>query len=184
MMTTKGTFSCPLSDRNSHKLSTEITRVIQLREIERLVHVAHLVNVVPLIVQLHDERACVLTQQLHVIECVLEHIVVEIVDDVFEHVENGEPDEEWFHHFPHLCIQFDTIQILGIHGSPCHHIVPTLLDDSLAFIPCGGELHFHSFQPSRHQFAICRVCQQLVQVLLHSGIELCSILTQQLHIFE
>ena len=158
-MTTKGTFSCPLSDRNSHKLSTEIARVIQLREIERLVHVAHLVNVVPLIVQLHDERVCVLTQQPNVIECVLEHIVVEIVDDVFGHVENGKSDNEWFHHFPHLCIQFDTIQILGIHGSPYGHIVPMLLDGSFAFIPCGGELHFHSIQPSFHQFAICRVCQ-------------------------
>ena len=183
-MTTKGTFSCSLSDRNSHKLSTEIARIIQLREIERLVHVTYLVNVVPLIVQLHDERACVLTQQLHVIECDLEHIVVEILDDVFGHVENGKSDEEWFHHFPHLCIQFDTIQILGIHGSPYGHIVPMLLDDSFAFIPCGGELYFHSIQPSFHQFAICRVCQQLVQVLLHSGLGFGSFLIQQVHIFE
>ena len=40
----------------------------------------------------------VLSQLFPAIECVFEHIVVEIVDDVFGHVENGEPDEEWHHH--------------------------------------------------------------------------------------
>ena len=59
-----------------------------------------------------------------------------------------------------------------------------LLNDCLTFLPCCGELHLHSFQPSLHQFAIGGVCQQLVQVLLHGGLGLRSFLTQHVHIFE
>ena len=59
-----------------------------------------------------------------------------------------------------------------------------LLDDCLTFIPCVGELHFHSLQTSLHEFAIGGVCQQLVQVLLHGGLGLRSFLTQHVHIFE
>ena len=101
-----------------HEFTIEVARVIQLREVERLVHIAHLVNDVALVAQLYDERIRVLSQQLHVIECVLEHIVVEIVDDVLGHIENGKPDEEWLLYHAHRCIQLDTNQILGIHGSP------------------------------------------------------------------
>ena len=57
------------------------------------------------------------------------------------------------------------------------------LNDGLAFIPSVGKLHFHSFQPVLHEFAICQVSQQLVQVLLHSGLGICSFLTQLVHIF-
>ena len=38
-----------------HELPIEVISVIQFREVERLVHVAHLVNDVSAIVQLHDE---------------------------------------------------------------------------------------------------------------------------------
>ena len=148
-----------------HEFTIEVARVVQLREVERLVHVAHPVNDVALVAQLHDERICVLPQQLHVIECRFEHIVVEIVDDVFGHVENGEPDEEWLLYPAHRCVQLDANQILGIHGSPGNHIVSMLLNDGLAFIPCVSELHFHSFQSSLHEFSIGGVCQQLVQVI-------------------
>ena len=131
-----------------HEFSIEVTRVIQLREIERLVHIAHLVNDVTLVAQLYDERIRVLSQQFHVIECRLEHIVVEIVDNVLGHVENGEPDEEWLLHLAHRCIQLDADQILGIHGSSGNHIIPMLLNDCLAFIPCVSELHCFLLQPS------------------------------------
>ena len=73
---------------------------------------------VALVAQLYDERIRVLSQQFHVIECRLEHIVVEIVDDVFGHVENGKSDKERLLHLAHRCIQLDTNPILGIHGSP------------------------------------------------------------------
>ena len=136
------------------------------------------------IIQLYDERIHVLSQQLHVIECVLEHIVVEIVDNVLGHIQNGKPDEERLQHLAHWCIQFDADEILGIHGSPGDHVISMLLNDGLTFIPCVSELHFHSFQPSLHEFAIGRVCQQLVQVLLHSGLGFGSFLIQQVHIFE
>ena len=110
-------------------------------------------NDVSLVAQQHNERVRVLSQQLHAIECRLDHIVVEIVDDVLGHVENGEPDEEWLHHLAHRCVQLDTDQILGVHGS-CDHVMSMLLDDGLAFIPCVSELHFHSIQPSLHEFAM------------------------------
>ena len=142
-----------------HEFTIEVTRVVQLREVERLVHITHLVYDVTAIAQLYDERIRVLPQQLHVIECRLEHIVVEIVYDVFGHVENGEPDEEWILHLAHRCIQLDANQILGIHGSPGNHIIPMLLNDCLAFIPCVSELHFHSFQSSLNEFSIGGVCQ-------------------------
>ena len=77
-----------------HEFPIEVARAIQFREVERLVHIAHLVNDVALVAQLYDERIRVLSQQLHVIECGFEHIVVEIVYDVLEQVENGKPDEE------------------------------------------------------------------------------------------
>ena len=38
-----------------HEFTVEVARVVQLREIERLVHVAHLVNDVALVAQLYDE---------------------------------------------------------------------------------------------------------------------------------
>ena len=91
---------------------------------------------------------------------------------MFGHVENGKPDEEWFHNLSHRCIQFDTDQILGIHGSSYNHVISMFLNDCLSFISCGGKLHFHLFQPCLHEFDICRLCQQLVQVLLHSGLGL------------
>ena len=97
----------------------------------------------------------VLSQLFPAIECVFEHIVVEIVDDVFGHVENGEPDEEWLHNYLHLCIQLDTNQILGIYGDSRNIIISILLNNNLAFILCGGELYFHSFQFSLHEFALC-----------------------------
>ena len=50
-----------------YELSIEVARVIQLREVERLVHITHLVNDVALVAQLYDERIRVLSQQLHVI---------------------------------------------------------------------------------------------------------------------
>ena len=167
-----------------HELSIEVARVVQLREVERLVHVTHLVNDVALVAQLYDERVRVMSQQLHGNECVFEHIVVEIVDDVLGHIENGEPDEEWLLHLAHRCIQLDADQILGIHGSPSDHIISVLLNDCLTIIPCVGELHLHSFQPSLHEFAIGGVCQQLVEVLLHCGLGFGSFLTQHVHIFE
>ena len=137
-----------------HELSIEVTRVIQFREIKRLVHVTHFVNDVALVAQLHDERICVLSQQFHVIECVFEHIVVEVVDDVLGHIEDGQPNEERLLHLAHRCIQLDADQILGIHGGPIDHVISMLLDDGLTFIPYVSELHFHSFQPSLREFAI------------------------------
>ena len=131
-----------------HEFTIEVTRVIQLREVERLVHITHLVNDVAFVAQLYDERIYVLSQQLHVIKCRLEHIVVEIVDDVFGHIENDKPDKERLHHLAHRCIQLDADQILGIHGSPGNHIIPMLLNDGLAFIPCVSELHCFLLQPS------------------------------------
>ena len=141
-------------------------------------------NDVALVTQLHNERIRVLSQQFHVIECRLEHIVVEIVDDVFGHVENGKPDEERLLHLAHRCIQLDANQILGIHGSPSDHIISMLLNDGFAFIPRASELHFHSFQSSLHELVIGVVCQQLVEVLLHGGLGLRSFLTQHVHVFE
>ena len=38
-----------------HEFTIEVTRVIQFREVERLVHVTHLVNDVALVAQLYDE---------------------------------------------------------------------------------------------------------------------------------
>ena len=38
-----------------HELSIEVTRVIQFREVKRLVHVTHLVDDVALVTQLYDE---------------------------------------------------------------------------------------------------------------------------------
>ena len=55
----------------------------------------------------------------------------------------------------HRCIQLDTNQILGIHGDSRNIIISILLNNNLAFIPCGGELYFHSFQFSLHEFALC-----------------------------
>ena len=70
---------------------------------------------VALVAQLYDELILTLSQQLHVNECRLEHIVVEVVDDVLGHIENGKPDEEWLFYLAHRCIQLDADQILGIH---------------------------------------------------------------------
>ena len=130
-----------------HEFTIEVTRVVQLREVERLVHVAHLVDDVTAIAQLYDERIRVLPQQLYVIECRLEHIVVEIVDNVLGHVENGEPDEEWLLHLAHRCIQFEADQILGIHGSPGNHIVSMLLNDGLTSFHVLANFTFIRFNP-------------------------------------
>ena len=148
----KGTFSCQLHARSTSRVHVEVARVIQFREVKRLVHIAHLVNDVALVAQLYDERIYVLSQQFHVIECRLEHVVVEVVDVVFGHVENGKPDEEWLLHLAHRCVQLDADQILGIHGSPSDHIISMLLNDDLAFIPRVSELHFHLFQRG-HQWS-------------------------------
>ena len=164
-----------------HEFTIEVTRVVQFREVERLVHVTHLVDDVALVAQLYDERIRVLSQQLHVIECRLEHVVVEIVDDVLGHIENGKSDEERLLYLAHRCIQLDANQILRIHSSPSNHVISVLLNDDLTFIPCVSELHLHPFQPSLHEFAIGGVCQQLVQVLFYSGLGLGSFLTQHVH---
>ena len=58
------------------------------------------------------------------------------------------------------------------------------LNNGFTFISCGDKLHFHSFQPSLHEFAIGRVCQELVEILLHNGFGLRSFLTQNVHILE
>ena len=94
-----------------HELSIEVTRVIQFREIKRLVHITHLVDDVALVAQLYNERVCVLSQQLNVNECRLEYIVVEVVDDVLGHIEDGQPNEERLLHLAHRCIQLDANQI-------------------------------------------------------------------------
>ena len=180
----KGICSCPLHDRNTSRVLHRSSSCCPVLRSQTTVHIAHFVNDVALVAQLYDERICVLSQQLHVIECVLEHIVVEIVDDVLGHVENGEPDEEWLLHLSHRCIQLDADQILGIHGCSGDHVIPMLLDDGLTFIPRVSELHFHSLQSSLHEFGLGGVCQQLVQVLLHSGLGLGSFLTQHVDIFE
>ena len=168
----------------NHEFPIEVARVVQFREVERLIHVAHLVNDVVLVAQLYDERICVLSQQFHVIQCRLEHIVVEIVDDMLRHVGNGKPDEDWILDLAHRCIQLDADQILGIHGCSSDHVISMLLNDGFTFIPCVSELHLHPFQSSLHEFAIGRVCQQLVEVLLHSGLGFGSFLTQHVHVFE
>ena len=118
-----------------HEFTIEVARVIQFREIERFVHIAHLVNDVALVVQLYDERICVLSQQLNVIKCHLEHVVVEVVYDVLGHVENGKPDEEQLLHPAHRCIQLDADDILVVHGISINHILSMLLNYCLAFIP-------------------------------------------------
>ena len=38
-----------------HEFTIEVTRVVQLREVERLVHATHFVNDVALVAQLYDE---------------------------------------------------------------------------------------------------------------------------------
>ena len=38
-----------------HEFTIEVARIVQLREVERLVHVAHLVYDVTLVAQLYDE---------------------------------------------------------------------------------------------------------------------------------
>ena len=119
-------------------------------------------NDVAFVTQLYDERIRVLSQQLQVIKCVLEHIVVEIVDDVFGHVENGEPDEEWLLHPAHRCVQLDANQILGIHGCSGDHIVHMLLNDGFTSISRASEFYLHPLQSSLHELAIGRICQQLV----------------------
>ena len=55
-----------------HEFSIEVTRMVQLREVERHVHVAHLVNDVALVTQSHDERIAVLTKQFSNIDNLLE----------------------------------------------------------------------------------------------------------------
>ena len=144
-----------------YEFTVEVARVVQFREVERLVHIAHLVNNVSLVAQLYDERIRVLSQQLHVIECRFEHIVVEIVDYVLGHVENGKPDEEWLLDLAHRCVQLDADQIFGIHGSPSNHVIPMLLNDCIAFIPYCCELHFHSFQPSPQWSTGVRICHSI-----------------------
>ena len=96
----------------------------------------------------------VLSQQFHVIECRLEHVVVEIVDDVLRHVENGEPDEERLLHLVHRCVQLDANEILGIHGSPSDHNISVLLNDGFTFIPRISELHV---QPGPQQSTEVRI---------------------------
>ena len=73
-------------------------------------HLTHLVYNVTPATQLHDERVCVLSQQLHVIECVLEHVVVEIVDDMFGHIQNVKSDEEWFLNLSNRCLHLMPIK--------------------------------------------------------------------------
>ena len=42
--------------------SIEVARVIEFRKVKWLVHVAHLVNDVALVIQLYDKRICILSQ--------------------------------------------------------------------------------------------------------------------------
>ena len=88
-------------------------------------------------------------------ECGLDNIVVEIVYNVFGHAQKANLMKNGFTTFSHRFIPIDTDQILGLCGGSWDHIVPILLIDSLAFIPSGGELHFHSIQFSFHEFAMC-----------------------------
>ena len=112
-----------------HEFTIEVTHVIEFREIERLAHITHLVNDVALVAQLYDERICVLSQQFHVIECGLEHIVVEVVYDVFGHVQNGEPDEERRLHlrtgvFNLIPIRFSEYMVVpAIISYPCFSMI-------------------------------------------------------------
>ena len=147
-MTTKGTCSCQLHARNTSRVHHRSSWCYPTPRSQMTCTCRTSCKRCCPIIQLYDERIHVLPQQLHVIECVLEHIAVEIVDNVLGHIQNGEPDEERLQHLAHWCIQFDADEILGIHGCPGDHIVPMLLNDCLAFIPCGGELHLHSFQSS------------------------------------
>ena len=109
---------------------------------------------------------------------------IELVYDVFGHVQNDKSDEEWFHHLAHRCIQLDTNEILWIHGCSCNHIISMLLDDGLAFIPNDCQTSLSSVSGRSPQTCHRSSCQQLVQVLFHSGLGLCSFLTQHIHIFE
>ena len=102
---------------------------------------------------------------------------------MFGHFQNGKSDEIRLFDLAHRCIQLDTDQILGIHVGSGDHIVSMLLDDNLTFILCVSELHFHSFLSSFNKYAIGGICQQLVEVLLHSGIGLGSFLAYHVHIF-
>ena len=94
------------------------------------------------------------------------------------------PMKNGFSTLAHRCIQLDADQILGVHSCSGDHIISMLLNDCLAFIPRVSELHFHSFQSSLNQYAIGGVCQQLVQVLLHSGLGFGSFLTQHVDVLE
>ena len=82
------------------------------------------------VTQLHDEQIYVLSQSLNVIEYVYELIEVEIVYDVSGHIQNDKLDEEWFHHFPHMCIQLDTDEIIRKHDGSWDQVISALLDDS------------------------------------------------------
>ena len=146
-MREKGTCSCPLPVRNSLRVIHRSSSCCPTLR-NRMTCTSHTsYDYVTLATQLYDERVRVLSKQFHVIECFLEHIVVEIVYDVLGHVQNGKLDEERIHHLSHRCIQLDADQILGIHGCFCYHVISVLLNDGLAFIPCCGKLHFIRFNP-------------------------------------
>ena len=144
-----------------HEFTIEVTRFVQFQEIKRFVHIANLVNDVSPIIQLYDKRIRALPQKFHAIECRLEHLIVEIVDDVLGHIKNDKPDEERLHHLAYRCIQLNADEILGIHGCLGDHVISMLLNDCLTFILCVSELHFHPFQTSFHEFAIGGVCHSL-----------------------
>ena len=89
----------------------------------------------------------------------------------------------------HLLTARSNDQPLQVQGSLHHFNNCAISTQSSHVEQCGNdssrdELHFHSFQPSLYEFAIGGVCQQLVQVLLHSGLGLRSFLTQHVHILE
>ena len=123
----------------------EVDWVIKFREIESHVHVTHLVDDDALVTQQRDKEICVLVQQIYLFECLLERVVVEIVDEVLGHVKNGKPDEERLLYFGHRCIQLDADQNLLVLGCSGDHIISLLLKNGLVFIPRVGELHFYPF---------------------------------------
>ena len=51
----KGTCSYLFPARKVHELTIKVARVIQFREIERLIHFTHFVNDVTFVIQLYNE---------------------------------------------------------------------------------------------------------------------------------
>ena len=130
----KGTFSCQLLERTSSRVVHKSRLVLSSSEKSqttctyrtscgRCYHDRSTVR---------WANPCPLSQQFHVIECVLEHIVVEIVDDVLGHVENGKPDEERLLHPTYRCNSiWCQSDFQSTWCGSCDHVISMLLDDGL-----------------------------------------------------